>query len=263
MLPLRDHNPSKRTPFVTYGLIAANVLIFLSYLPLFENERQLMLFYLEWGVVPARLSAGEGWSGILTSQFLHGGWLHLAGNMLFLWIFGDNMEEEWGHLRFLGFYLASGAAAAGLQYAAAPESMVPMVGASGAIAGVLGGYLLLFPRARVDVLFYFLVFFRIIPLPAWAILGAWFGLQVFGGVVSVADQGGVAYWAHAGGFAAGLAMTLPIWAARGGPGFWRRTSGAPPHPEARYRLVKTSVPRVRRRGRGGPASGPWGPRPGD
>lgn len=253
MLPLRDHNPSTRTPFVTYGLIAANVLIFLSYLPLFDNERMLMAFYLDWGVVPARLGAGEGWHGLITSQFLHGGWLHLAGNMLFLWIFGDNMEEEWGHTRFLGFYLASGAVAAILQYAAAPLSQVPMVGASGAIAGVLGGYLLLFPRARIDVLFYFLVFFRVIPLPAWGVLGVWFALQVFGGLNSVADQGGVAYWAHAAGFAAGLALTLPVWIARGGPAFWRRTLGHPPHPPARYRRLKTGL-------RANPANGPWGPR---
>jgi membrane associated rhomboid family serine protease len=260
MLPLRDHNPSSATPFVTYGLIAANVLIFLSYLPLFENERALMRFFLEWGVVPARLGAGEGWQSLITSQFLHGGWLHLAGNMLFLWIFGNNMEEEWGHLRFLGFYLVCGAAAAVLQYAAAPASFVPMVGASGAIAGVLGGYLLMFPRARVDVLFFFLVFFRIFALPAWVMLGVWFALQVAGGVLSVADQGGVAYWAHAGGFAAGLILTLPIWLRRGGPAFWGRTHGTPPSPPTQYRWVRSSVPPVPRKGSPG-ASGPWGPRP--
>lgn len=261
MLPLRDHNPSSRTPFVTYGLIAANVVIFLSYLPLFENERALMRFFLEWGVVPARLSAGEGWQGVLTSQFLHGGWLHLAGNMLFLWIFGDNMEDEWGHLRFLVFYLACGAVAAVLQYAAAPMSFVPMVGASGAIAGVLGGYLLLFPRARVDVFFFFLVFFRIIALPAWVMLGVWFALQLVGGVLSVADQGGVAYWAHAGGFVAGMVLTLPIWLRRGGIAFWGRTKGTPPRPEARYRWVKTGVPGVPRK-RNPRVEGPWGKRPG-
>ncbi len=263
MLPLRDHNPSSTTPFVTWGLIALNVVIFLSYLPLFDDPRMLMRFFQEWGVVPARLSAGEGWPALVTSQFLHGGWLHLAGNMLFLWIFGDNMEEEWGHGRFLIFYLFCGAVAAVLQYAASPMSTVPMVGASGAIAGVLGGYLLLFPRARVDVLFFFIIFLRIIPLPAWAMLGVWFGLQVVGGVFSPADQGGVAYWAHAGGFAAGLVLTLPLWVTRGGPAFWRRTLGAPPHPEARYRYVRSNVPRVPRR-RTGPEDrrqrGPWGPR---
>jgi membrane associated rhomboid family serine protease len=259
MLPLRDHNPSTRTPFVTYGLIAANIGIFFSYLPLFDDPRVLMGFFMQWGVVPARLSAGEGWSALVTSQFLHGGWLHLAGNMLFLWIFGDNMEEEWGHGRFLIFYLFCGAVAAVLQYIAAPLSQIPMVGASGAIAGVLGGYLLMFPRARVDVLFFFLVFFRIIALPAWVMLGVWFVLQVVGGLVSPADQGGVAFWAHAGGFAAGLVLTLPLWFARGGAGFWRQTAGAPPHPEASYRLVRSNVPRVPRR-RPGAKPGPWGPR---
>jgi len=264
MLPLRDHNPSSRTPFVTWGLIAANVLIFLSYLPLFDDERALMLFFLEWGVVPARLSAGEGWHGVVTSQFLHGGWFHLAGNMLFLWIFGDNMEEEWGHGRFLLFYLACGAVAAMLQYVAAPESIIPMVGASGAIAGVLGGYLLMFPRARVDVFVFFIVFFRIIPLPAWGMLGVWFALQVIGGVLSPSDQGGVAYWAHAGGFVAGVVLTLPILLRRGGTAYWGRTFGRPPHPEARYRWATSNVPKVPRRRRPGDSAsgpcGPWGPR---
>ena len=149
MIPLRDHNPSERTPFVGRALIVLNMLIFLAYLPLFGDERQLMAFFLTWGVVPAEVARGEGLIGLVSSQFLHGGWLHLGFNMLFLWIFGDNMEEEWGHLPFLGFYLACGVAAALVQVAAEPASPIPMVGASGAIAGVLGGYLLLFPRRRL------------------------------------------------------------------------------------------------------------------
>lgn len=248
MFPLRDHNPSTRVAFVTYALIAINAVVFLSYLPLFENQRALAGFYAEWGMIPARVSAGAGWETLITSQFLHGGWMHLLGNMLFLWIFGDNLEEEWGHLPFLAFYLACGAGAALLQLAAEPYSRVPMVGASGAIAGVMGGYLLLFPRAKVDVLFIIVVFFRIIAVPAWLMLGVWLGLQVFNGVAADPNAGGVAYWAHAGGFAVGFALCLPLWLKRGGPAFWRRTDGHPPHPDAQYRLVPSSVPRTRRGG---------------
>ncbi len=246
MFPIRDHNPSQKTPFVTWSLIAINVLVFLSYQPLFGDDRALMIFFLRWGMVPQLLSQGHGdWSTVVTSMFLHGGWLHLIGNMLFLWIFGDNMEEEFGHLGFLLFYLASGAGAAIWQYATAPWSPVPMVGASGAIAGVMGGYLLLFPRARVDILFIFIIFFRIFTVPAWGMLGVWFGLQLMNGLLSDAAAGGVAYWAHAGGFIVGLVLTLPLWLRRGGPAFWSRTHGHPPHPEAKY--GKSSFPTIRRR----------------
>ncbi len=265
MIPIRDHNPSGRTPYVTWALIAANLGIFLAMLPLFGAPRQLMGFYMEWGVVPARIAAGAGLETLLTSQFLHGGWLHLGFNMLFLWIFGDNMEEEWGHLRFALFYLGCGVAAGLAQVAADPGSGVPMVGASGAVAGVLGGYLLMFPRARVDLLFWFIFIIRIVPVPAWLMLGAWFALQVLGGMTMVTDAGGVAYWAHAGGFVAGLVATVPVWLRRGGVAYWGRNFGHPPHPEARYRLVRTSVPAVRRRAGTPPAGkppghGPWGTR---
>lgn len=253
MFPIRDHNPSGRVPHVTRLLIAANVLIFLAYWFTLPSEMALARFFFDWGLVPARVAAGEGGLTFLSSMFLHGGWMHLAGNMLFLYVFGDNLEDEMGHGRFLGFYLLSGLAAAGLQFAAEPGSTIPMVGASGAIAGVMGGYLLLFPRAKVDVLFFFVIFFRVFPIPAWIMLGVWFGLQLFNGAMTPADVGGVAYWAHAGGFIAGLALCLPLWLRRGGPGFWARTQGAPPHPEAVYRVARSSIPRVRR---GGP--GPWG-----
>jgi len=252
MFPIRDHNPSGRTPFVTLALIAANVGIFALYWLALASDEALGRFFMAYGLVPARISYGEGYWTFVTSMFLHGGWMHLIGNMLFLYIFGDNMEEEMGHLGFLGFYLASGVAAAGAQFAAEPGSMVPMVGASGAIAGVMGGYLLMFPRARVDVFFFFVVFFRVFPIPAWIVLGVWFAMQLGSGWATPADQGGVAYWAHAGGFMAGLLMAVPAWLRRGGPGYWGRTHGAPPHPVAVYRDLRTSVPRVRR---GGP--GPW------
>jgi membrane associated rhomboid family serine protease len=243
MFPIRDHNPSRRTPYVTWVLIALNVGIFLSYTVALPNEMQLARFYFDWGLVP-RISSPETF---LTSMFLHGGLMHLAGNMLFLWVFGDNLEDQMGHGGFLAFYLAGGLAAAAAQVASDPDSIVPMIGASGAIAGVMGGYLLLFPKARVDVLIILIIIFRIIPVPAWIVLSAWFGLQLLQGWTIPTDGGGVAYWAHAGGFAAGLILTIPLWRKRGGVTFWRRTHGHPPNPEARYRTIRTNVPTVPRR----------------
>lgn len=243
MFPFRDHNPSNRTPYVTWALIAVNILIFISYFALFQDERALGRFFFEWGLVPANAST----TTVFSSMFLHGGIMHLAGNMLFLWVFGDNMEDQMGHVGFLLFYLLGGLAAAAAQYGSDPSSMVPMVGASGAIAGVMGGYLLMFPKARVDILIILVIIFRIIPVPAYIVLGAWFGIQLVQGSMMPADQGGVAYWAHAGGFVAGLVMTIPLWRKRGGPAFWRRNDGHPPHPEAKYRMVRTTVPTVRRR----------------
>ncbi len=180
-------------------------------------------------------------------MFLHGGWLHLGGNMLFLFIFGDNLEDAFGHLGFGLFYLASGVLAALAQVAPDPGSTVPMVGASGAIAGVMGAYLLLYPRARVDVLFIIVILIRIVPLPAWVMLGLWFGMQALGGFYADRGSGGVAYLAHLGGFAAGAALALPWWLRRGGPGFWRRLHGVPPHPAAGPRLRPSPIPKVRRR----------------
>lgn len=244
MFPIRDHNPSGRTPYVTLALIAVNVAVFLAYFPA-ASEGALARFYTDWGLVPARILSGQGHETLITHMFLHGGWMHIAGNLLFLWIFGDNLETEMGPFGFLLFYLATGLAAAALQIAADPASPVPMVGASGAIAGVMGGYLLLYPRARVDVLFIFVIFFRIIPVPAWIVLGIWFALQLLGGFSTPSDMGGVAYWAHAGGFVAGLALTLPIFLRLGGPGFWARSAGHPAHPAASWQASR--IPVVRRR----------------
>ncbi|WP_425093355.1 rhomboid family intramembrane serine protease [Tropicimonas sp. S265A] len=247
MFPIRDHNPSERTPYVTYALIAVNVVVFISYYPLLASQAQAAAFFDTWGLVPAVFSQGSGASSVFTSMFLHGGIMHLAGNMLYLWIFGDNMEDELGHAKFLGFYLLSGIGAGLAQVMSNPDSTIPMVGASGAIAGVLGGYLLLFPKARVDILFIIVIIFKIVPIPAWIVLSVWFGLQVFSGAATPADAGGVAYWAHAGGFVAGVVLILPLWLKLGGPEFWKRTDGHPDHPEARYRIGGSSVPTVRRR----------------
>jgi membrane associated rhomboid family serine protease len=246
MFPIRDHNPSGRTPFVTLALIAINVVVFLGYFTTM-NDWALSRFFTTWGMVPARIIQGEGYETLITHMFLHGGWMHIIGNMLFLWIFGDNLEDEMGHLPFLLFYLASGLAAAALQFAAEPGSPIPMVGASGAIAGVMGGYLLMFPKARVDVLVIIVIFFRVFALRAWIVLGLWFALQVFSGLSTPTTGGGVAYWAHAGGFGAGLILILPLWLRRGGQGYWSRTDGHPPHPDATYPIQKTGIPRVPRR----------------
>ncbi|HGG04210.1 MAG TPA: rhomboid family intramembrane serine protease [Aliiroseovarius sp.] len=247
MFPIRDHNPAERTPFVTYALIAVNILVYLAMLPTYGDEQALYGVFYRWGLVPDWIMHGEQYQTLLTHMFLHGGFMHLAGNMLFLWIFGDNLEDELGHVGFLLFYLASGLGAAALQIYFGPDSQAPMVGASGAIAGIMGGYLLLFPKARVDVLFIFIVFFKIFPVPAWLMLIVWFGLQLFNGVASIAGGSEVAYWAHAGGFIVGLVWVLPFWLRQGGPDFWARTRGHPPHPEAKYRLSESPIPRVRRR----------------
>lgn len=243
MFPLRDHNPSGRTAYVTYALLAANIMIFVLYWGLLPDEDSLYGFFYTFGLVPAYITQSGVDYAVLTHMFLHGGWMHLAGNMLFLWIFGDNMEDALGHLRFAAFYLISGLCAAGLQFAADPAADIPMVGASGAIAGVLGGYLLLYPRAKVDVLFIFIIFFRIFAIPAWIVLGVWFGIQLLS---SGADDG-VAYMAHIGGFIGGAAMAAVFLARHGGRGFWAQNAGAPPHPEAKYNLNRTAIPRVGKR----------------
>ncbi len=214
MIPLRDTNPSETVPFINYALIAANIAAFL-----FETSlgKGLNDFIATFGLVPAQFSADLesrqiGLSTIIpifTSMFLHAGWLHVAGNMLFLYIFGDNVEDRFGHGKYLGFYLLSGAAAALTQALVNPHSEVPMVGASGAIAGVLGAYVFMFPTAKVATLIPIFFFFQIVELPAYMFLGIWFLIQALSGLFALriaADAGGVAWWAHIGGFAAGAIL---------------------------------------------------------
>jgi membrane associated rhomboid family serine protease len=210
MFPVSDVIPSRTTPVVTIGLIAANALVFLHQLTL--GERQLQIFVETYGVVPAYFT----WTSVLTSMFLHGGWLHFGGNMLYLWIFGDNVEDRLGHGRYLLFYLGSGAAAALGQTATSPSSFVPMVGASGAIAGVMGAYFVLFPHSRVLTAVFIVFFMDLVEVPAIFFLGIWFLMQFFSGVGSLgadAAQGGVAFWAHIAGFVVGALVGL-IWRAR-------------------------------------------------
>ena len=245
MFPIRDHNPSAQTPYVTYALIVANIAIFLAMLPLEQGSMAQSRVYFDWALIPARVAAGDNPFSLISSMFLHGGWMHLAGNMLFLWIFGDNLEEELGHIGFALFYLLAGAAAGMIQIVDDPTSQIPVVGASGAIAGVMGGYLLFFPKARVDIFIFFVFFFQIIAIPAWIMLAVWFGIQLFNGFGPGND--GVAYWAHIGGFAAGVLLCLPKWLREGATGFWNKTHGHPPHPKAEYPFSRTNIPRVKRR----------------
>src|SRR5215831_17010680 len=178
MIPLRDIIPSRTTPFVTIGLIAANVLVFLFELSL---GRGVEAFTLYFGLVPADFA----WLNVFTSMFVHGGFLHVGGNMLYLWIFGDNVEDRMGHGRFLVFYLLCGIAAALAQTFTAPDSAVPMVGASGAIAGVMGAYFVLYPRSRIVTLLTLLFFWQIVEVPAILFLGVWFLMQFVNGIGSL------------------------------------------------------------------------------
>ncbi|MBM4285587.1 MAG: rhomboid family intramembrane serine protease [Deltaproteobacteria bacterium] len=213
MIPLRDLNPSSRPPVVGYTLIVLNVLVFFVEISL---EQQLPAFLKAFGFIPARLTSALGSGDLLeavlplfTSMFLHGGWLHLIGNMWTLFIFGDNVEDSLGHGRFLLFYLAAGVLAGLSQFATAPFSRIPIVGASGAIAGVMGAYFFLFPGARVLTLIPIL-FFLVIEVPAYVFLGFWFFLQFYSGTASLAGgkAAGVAFWAHVGGFLAGVLLLL-------------------------------------------------------
>ena len=224
MFPLRDHNPTGKTPFVTWALIALNVAIFASYF--WMPQREVAGVFDTWALHPARISAGAELHTLVSAMFLHGGPMHILGNMLFFYIFGDNLEEHFGHLGFLLFYLATGFIASAAQIVADPASTIPNVGASGAIAGVMGGYLLLFPKAKVDVLVVMGVI-TMIAVPAWTMLGLWFGLQVLSGFTTMEQTGGgVAYWAHAGGFAAGLILTAIAWIGGRKP---ERVAGHPAH----------------------------------
>lgn len=244
MFPFRDHNPTGKTPFVTIALIAINVLVYLVGLFTLNSDRELWQFYQSYAMIPAEITAGEDYSTLITSMFLHGGFMHILGNMLFLWIFGDNMEDRLGHIGFLLFYLLSGLAASFLQIWSDPMSTIPNVGASGAIAGVMGGYMLYYPRARVDSLLFFVIFFTIISLPAWGVLIYWFVIQLASSLLDQSGAGGVAYWAHVGGFVAGALMTLPFWLKDGGSALWQRTHGRPPHPATQY--SRSRIPTVKR-----------------
>src|ERR1700693_2144508 len=206
MIPLRSTERVQSTTFVVGILIALNVLIFLYQVSL--DPYALQQFVEHWGIVPDSISGNL--QTLLTSMFLHGGWLHLLGNMLFLWVFGRNVEDLIGGVRFLAFYLCCGLAAAILQVITNPYSRVPTIGASGAIAGVMGAYLIKFPRARIVTLVPIIIFITTVEIPAWAMLLWWFVIQLFSGLGSLATTnyagGGIAWFAHVGGFVAGMLL---------------------------------------------------------
>jgi membrane associated rhomboid family serine protease len=248
MIPISDSDLRTRTrPYVNVGIIVICAIVFIYELTLGELDRTI--FFLEFGAIPAELAQGVDlaerysnvsnpvptWATMFTSMFMHGDWLHFGFNMLFLWVFGDNIEDRFGHFRYLLFYLAAGIAATWLQIAVDSGSEIPTIGASGAIAGVLGAYLLLYPfsRIRTVIFFFFIVFVRI---PAVVLLGFWFILQFFSGIGSLgpsSQEGGVAFWAHIGGFLFGLAVVIAYKLAKGqriwpgGPGAGAAGGGPP------------------------------------
>jgi membrane associated rhomboid family serine protease len=240
MFPLKDDNPTHGPSIVTWTIVGVNVLAWVLVQGA-GSGLAVATSVCNYGLIPGelmlRVTPGAGFPmgpelaclmdegraphHLVTSMFLHGGWGHLLGNMWFLYIFGNNIEEAFGHAKFLGFYLLTGLAAAALQVAAEPGSMIPMVGASGAISGVMGAYLLFYPKARVKNLLILGVFITTVNLPAWGMLGYWMAIQLFGGFLSGAGQGGTAYWAHVGGFVAGLLLALPALARVRGAGRWQ------------------------------------------
>jgi membrane associated rhomboid family serine protease len=251
MLPLRDDNPTRRPPFITLAIIAANIAAFLLWQPTFGTANEQQTFFFCNALIPYEVThqtnladggsearrelqeqlRGESeaearedqqfldrqcgdkswWQSIFVAMFLHGGWLHIGGNMLFLWIFGNNVEDKLGIVAYPLFYIVSGIAATAAQIALSPDSIIPNVGASGAIAGVLGAYLFMFPRRRILtlIIFFFITF---VYLPAWLVLGGWFILQLFSGVGELGREvgggGGVAFWAHIGGFVFGALAAI-------------------------------------------------------
>jgi len=226
MFPLRDENPTELVPFVTVLIIAANVAtwLFVQGAGGSGGEVGFLRSLCQYGTIPGEITGaipagtrvqlgpsasctvgGLRWETLFTSMFMHGGWMHLIGNMWFLWVFGNNIEDSMGHARFLVFYLLTGAVAAGAHIATDPGSAVPTVGASGAISGVMGAYMVLYPRVRVYTAIVLVVIIRIVPLPAWSLLLFWFILQLASGAVTLGGAAsGVAFWAHIGGFVAGL-----------------------------------------------------------
>jgi membrane associated rhomboid family serine protease len=252
IFPYRDDNPHDIVPIVNWLLIGACVLVFLWQVSLPPGAEQNAVYGL--GMIPAvlfgyaaldsELVLVPAWASVVTSMFMHGSLLHLIGNMLYLWIFGDNIEASLGRFRYLAFYLLCGVAAAMTQALQDPQSEIPMVGASGAIAGVLGAYLLLHPRANVRVLFVFFIIFRTINVPAAIVLGTWFALQLWQGATVATEQGGVAFWAHIGGFVTGIVLVLLL-RRRGVPLFGGRRT--PPFAVTQPPIVhrRGSVPEVR------------------
>jgi membrane associated rhomboid family serine protease len=239
VIPLRDKNPTRRTPIVTWALIGACLVAFAIELSITAagGDAELEGFFRKWGAVPRDITAAfdsgdfgsQAIVGMFTSMFLHAGWLHLLGNMLFLWIFGNNVEDRLGSIPFLLFYLVGGVAAALTQVAIGPDSTIPLVGASGAIAAALGAYIVLFPGARILSLVFLGFFYQLIEVPAIIVLGFWFALQLLSGFASFGAEtadGGVAFFAHIGGFVFGLVVGLLLRVLGAGTGRRGRPPGS-------------------------------------
>jgi membrane associated rhomboid family serine protease len=218
MFPIGDINPHFRRPLLTYAIVIANLFVWV-WIQGLGQPHALIASICNWGFVPGALSGAVQYGGemcmglppkplfgVFSSMFMHGGWFHLLGNMWFLHVFGNNIEDRMGHGMYLVFYLLSGLGAAGLQFIFDPNSTVPMVGASGAISGIMGAYLVIFPRIPIKTLLFFGFFYRVVLLPAFVMLGYWFVIQLFGGAMSTGAMGGVAHWAHVGGFVVGLIL---------------------------------------------------------
>jgi len=246
ILPISDDTPRRRPAVVTYGLVGACVVVFLWQIGQGEQAQRAIAY--AYGMVPAVLFGAASlphqlqlvppWATLVTSMFLHGGWLHLLGNMIYLWLFGRGVESAFGPLRYLVFYLLCGIAAGLTQGLIDPASRLPMVGASGAIAGTLGAYLVLYPRGNVVVFFWILIFVRLITVPAVILLGLWFLMQLVSGLSATPGEGGVAFWAHVGGFVLGI-LLAPLF----------RSADVPILQAPRSRPFATTPPRRR---------GPWG-----
>jgi membrane associated rhomboid family serine protease len=213
VFPLYDENPTRTTPYLTYGLIGVNILVFLHEVSL--SSQELEQFFQMYAVIPQELTTNfaQEWTTLFTSQFLHGGWWHLISNMVFLWVFGNNVEDRMGHLKYLIFYLSCGALAALCQWFISMNSSIPSLGASGAIAGVLGAYVIRFPQSRILTLAFLGFFVTTIRIPAIILIGIFVIQNVISGLASLqaaanmsVETGGVAYWAHIGGFAFGIIL---------------------------------------------------------
>ena len=219
MFPLRDENPTTLSPLSTVGVIAACTAVWVFLQGAGMSEETYYSSICNLGVIPAELTGsfnmstqegpcptgGIGWPALFTSMFSHGSWMHLIGNMWFLWIFGNNIEDAMGHMRFMAFFILTGLIADGAHIFLSPDSSIPTVGASGAISGIMGAYFILYPKARIETF----VFYHVVPIPAWAFLGIWMGMQFLGlGAPETGDGGGIAYAAHLGGLFAGLGLVF-------------------------------------------------------
>ncbi len=233
-LPLFDRLVSSRTPFVSWSILLVCIAVFFWQLSL--DTYTLRLITLKYGVIPSVLFGYQSlpsdlqlvhpWLSMVSSMFLHGSWLHIGSNMLYLWIFADNIEDSMGHFKFIVFYVTCGVAAAFAQSIISPESNIPMIGASGGIAGILGAYIVLHPKAPIQVLIIIIIFIRFISIPAWIVLGFWIATQFAAAPVNFSEGGGVAYFAHIGGFLAG-ALLIPFFKRKDIPLFGKHDPATP------------------------------------